>query len=241
MTGTSDGGTKTAQTTGGRLGVELSLDDLRFDDRGLIAVVCQNVFTGTVLMVAWANRDAVAATESTRRAHFFSRSRQASWRKGETSGNELIVHEVYADCDRDTLLYRVAPLGPTCHTGLRACFDAENHVVPSGLELGWLRSVVRNRASADAESSYTARLLEKGVGRVAQKVGEEGVETALAAVEAVNARGTDEQGTARADLVGELADLFFHSLVLMQACEVDAEEVARELQRRHDGATGAER
>lgn len=224
------------QTTGGRLGVELELDDLSFDDRGLIPVVCQDVFTGTLLMVAWADRDAVAATERTRRAHFFSRSRQASWRKGETSGNELVVHEVHADCDRDTLLYRVAPLGPTCHTGLRSCFDAESHAVASGLELGWLRAVVRERTSADADSSYTARLLERGVGRVAQKVGEEGVETALAAVATANAQDPDEQASARADLVGELADLFFHSLVLMQACGLDAEEIARELQRRHVGA-----
>lgn len=221
--------------SGGRLGAGLNLDDLRFDDRGLIPVVCQNVFTGTVLMVAWADRAAVAATDDTRRAHFYSRSRQQAWRKGETSGNELVVHEVRADCDRDTLLYRVEPLGPTCHTGLRSCFDAEDDAVASELELGWLRRVVRDRAGADAESSYTARLLEKGVPRIAQKVGEEGVETALAAVAADHVRDSDHAGSARAKLIGELADLFFHSLVAMQACGVGAEDVAAELQRRHVG------
>ena len=235
-----------AELTGGRLGCassldELSLDDLRFDDRGLIPVVCQNVFTGTVLMVAWADQAAVAATIDTQRAHFFSRSRQQSWRKGETSGNELVVHEIHADCDRDTLLYRAAPMGPTCHTGLRSCFDSETDPVPTGLELGWLRRVVKERAAAaDGQSSYTARLLEKGVGRIAQKVGEEGVETALAAVATEHARGTDREDAARGELIGEIADLLFHSLVAMQACGIETEEVAAELQRRHVGEPGGE-
>lgn len=226
------------ETTGRRLGGAMNLEDLRFDDRGLIPVVCQNVFTGTVLMVAWADREAIAATEETRRAHFFSRSRQQSWRKGETSGHELVVHEMRADCDRDTLLYRVAPLGPTCHTGLRSCFDAEGDAVATELELGWLRRVVQSRAGTDPETSYTARLLDRGVGRVAQKVGEEGVETALAAAALSS---SEEPDTARVELVGELADLFFHSLVLMEACGVNAEEVATELQRRHVPARGGDR
>ncbi len=208
------------------------LERLRFDEAGLIPMVVQDVQSGTVLMVGWANRQAVALTIETQRAHFFSRSRQTLWRKGETSSNELVVREIAVDCDRDTLLVRADPRGPTCHTGGRSCFDDGLKRVPSQLELGWLAEVVASRARAgDANASYTARLLAQGVERVAQKVGEEAVETVIAAV-VDPARGSAE-GSQRRELVGESADLLFHLLVLLEAKQIPLQEVAAELRKRH--------
>lgn len=206
-------------------------ETLRYDDRGLLPVVVQDVGSGAVLMLAWADRAAVAATLATGYACFWSRSRQAQWKKGETSGNTLKVVEMTADCDGDALLVRALPAGPTCHRGTRSCFEPN----PALLELGWLAQVIESRRGADPASSYTARLLAQGVERVAQKVGEEGVEVALAAVVAA-LRGGESGGDAtarRAALVGEAADLAYHLLVLLAACRVDAAEVGAELLRRH--------
>ena len=189
----------------------------------LLPVVAQDVATGAVLMVAWADRDAVARTVETGFACFWSRSRRAPWMKGETSGNRLRVVEAIADCDRDTLLLRVAPEGPACHRGTRTCFEPN----PARLELGWLAGVLERRSDASPETSYTARLLAAGVERIAQKVGEEGVETALAAVT------RDEDG-----LVEEAADLLYHLLALLLARGVDAERVSRALERRHRERAG---
>jgi phosphoribosyl-ATP pyrophosphohydrolase/phosphoribosyl-AMP cyclohydrolase len=191
---------------------------LRYDERGLIPVVVQDVGTGAVLMVAWADREAVERTVATRQAWFWSRSRRALWRKGETSGNTLEVVEVLADCDGDTLLVRALPAGPACHRGTTTCFEPN----PARLELGWLAAVLRERRGADPESSYTARLLARGIERIAQKVGEEGVETAIAAV-----------AGRRDGVVNEAADLLYHLLVLLEATGVGPEEVGRELLRRH--------
>jgi phosphoribosyl-AMP cyclohydrolase / phosphoribosyl-ATP pyrophosphohydrolase len=187
---------------------------LRYDDRGVLG-------SGAVLMLAFANREAVELTLSTGQVHFWSRSRQSLWRKGETSGNTLQVVEVEADCDGDTLLVRVRPAGPACHRGTRTCFEPN----PARLELGWLAAILEERRSADPETSYTARLLQSGIERIAQKVGEEGVETAIAAIAA---------GTGRRDrVVSEAADLLYHLLVLLQASGVEPGEVAEELLRRH--------
>ncbi|HSS78974.1 MAG TPA: bifunctional phosphoribosyl-AMP cyclohydrolase/phosphoribosyl-ATP diphosphatase HisIE [Thermoanaerobaculia bacterium] len=201
---------------------------LRYDDRGLIPVVVQDVNTGAVLMQAFANREAVELTLSTGQAHFWSRSRQSLWRKGETSGNVLQVVEVAADCDADSLLVRVLPAGPACHRGTRTCFEPN----PARLELGWLAAVIESRQGADPETSYTARLLSQGIERIAQKVGEEGVEAALAAV-SLAARGDDEGGGRRKALKGEAADLLYHLLVLLLASGIDPSEIGEELLRRH--------
>lgn len=201
---------------------------LRYDDRGLIPVVVQDVNTGAVLMQAFANREAVERTLSTGQAHFWSRSRQSLWRKGETSGNVLQVVEVTADCDADSLLVRVLPAGPACHRGTRTCFEPN----PARLELGWLAAVMDSRRGADPETSYTARLLSQGIERIAQKVGEEGVETAIAAV-SLAARGDDEGGERRKALIGEAADLLYHLLVMLQASGIDPSEIGEELLRRH--------
>lgn len=198
---------------------------LRYDDRGLIPVVVQDAGSGAVLMLAYANREAVEKTLETGQAHFWSRSRRSLWRKGETSGNILKVLEVTADCDSDSLLVRALPAGPTCHRGTRTCFEPN----PARLEVGWLWEVLESRRGADPESSYTARLLAQGIERVAQKVGEEGVETALAAV-AADARGGEER---RKALVGEASDLLYHLLVLLLASGVDPGEINQKLLERH--------
>jgi phosphoribosyl-ATP pyrophosphohydrolase/phosphoribosyl-AMP cyclohydrolase len=201
---------------------------LRYDDRGLIPVVVQDVNTGAVLMAAFANREAVELTLSTGEVHFWSRSRQSLWRKGETSGNVFQVVEVTADCDADSLLVRVLPAGPACHRGTRTCFEPN----PARLELGWLATALDSRRGADPETSYTARLLSQGIERIAQKVGEEGVEAAIAAI-SLAARGDNEGGARRKALIGEAADLLYHLLVLLQASGIDPSEIGEELLRRH--------
>jgi phosphoribosyl-ATP pyrophosphohydrolase/phosphoribosyl-AMP cyclohydrolase len=204
------------------------LEAVRFDADGLVPVVAQDALSGDVLMVAWANRDALERTVSTGHAHYWSRSRQALWRKGESSGHTQAVREVRLDCDGDTVLYRVRQEGPACHTGSRTCFRSE--VVAGALAdtpdrgahlLQRLAATVRQRASERPDGSYTARLLQQGVGKAAQKVGEEAVEVVVAA--------TAEDGTR---LTSETADLLYHLLVLLEARGVPLEQVWQELEQR---------
>ena len=203
----------------------LDLESLVFDERGLVPVVAQDLSTGAVLMVAWADREALEKTVATGFAHFWSRSRQRLWKKGETSGNVLEVVEILPDCDRDTLLFRVRAAGPACHRMTRTCFEPN----AATLELGWLAEILSRRAGEDPETSYTARLLAKGLPRIAQKVGEEAVETVIASL----TTGDDEQA-----LVEEASDLLYHLLVLLQARGVGPEALAVELQARHRKGTG---
>jgi len=209
-----------------RTELALDLDALRFDERGLVAAVAQDAFTGRVLMLAWATREAVEKTLETGEAWFWSRSRGELWRKGATSGNTLAVVGIAADCDGDALLLSVVPAGPACHTGSTSCFaDA-----PGGLDLGALERIVASRVGADPARSYTARLLAEGTGRIAQKVGEEATEVVVAAL------SSSEDGAAdRARLVEETSDLLFHLAVLLRARGVSVEEVAAELAARHRG------
>jgi phosphoribosyl-ATP pyrophosphohydrolase/phosphoribosyl-AMP cyclohydrolase len=201
----------------------LDPNSLRYDDRGLVPAVVQDVGSGAVLMLAYANREAVELTLSTGQVHFWSRSRQSLWKKGETSGNTLRVVEAVADCDGDALLVRALPAGPACHRGTRTCFEPN----PARLELGWLAAVIAGRRGADPETSYTARLLAQGIERIAQKVGEEGVEIAIAAVAVSGNPGR------RAELAGEAADLLYHLLVLLEASGVRPDEIGEVLLRRH--------
>lgn len=209
----------------------LDLATLTYDERGLLPVVAQDVATGAVLMLAWADREAVRRTLDSGDAWFWSRSREEHWRKGATSGNTLRVVDVRPDCDRDALLYRVHPAGPACHRGTRTCFEEEDGPPQEPrLELGWLTTILESRRDAgDADSSYTARLLAQGTPRIAQKVAEEGAETAIAAV--VESQSDDP--AARADLVGEAADLLYHLLVLLLDRGIDPREVAETLGARH--------
>ncbi len=165
----------------------LDRKSLRYDAAGLLPVVAQDAFTGRVLMLAWANAEAVEKTISTGEAHFWSRSRQSLWRKGETSGNGLRILSVERDCDGDSLLLRVIPSGPACHTGSTSCFDAGGGTESAsvgGLDLGTLERIVAERAGADPASSYTAGLFAEGIERMAQKVGEEATEVVIAALAA---------------------------------------------------------
>jgi phosphoribosyl-AMP cyclohydrolase / phosphoribosyl-ATP pyrophosphohydrolase len=187
---------------------------LAYDRDGLVACVCQDAGTGDVLMLAWATREAVERTLATGRAWFWSRSRGELWEKGATSGNSLELVELRADCDGDALLYRVLPSGPACHTGDETCWG-ERTSFP-----GLLGRTIVQRRDADPASSYVARLLNGPREHAARKVGEEATEVLLAVP------GSDEQ-------VGEVADLVFHSLVLLARDGRDPLAVFAELARRH--------
>jgi phosphoribosyl-ATP pyrophosphohydrolase/phosphoribosyl-AMP cyclohydrolase len=217
------------QDAGEKCGPTFDPAVLRYDERGLIPVIVQDVASGAVLMFAFADRQAVELTVATGQAHFWSRSRQALWRKGETSGNTLAVAGLTADCDGDVLLLRAVPAGPACHRGTRSCFEPN----PARLELGWLAAVLDSRRDAETATSYTARLLSAGVERIAQKVGEEAVETVVAALAAAGAPHR------RPELVGEACDLLYHLLVLLSASGVTVDDVAAEFGRRHAAAGGA--
>lgn len=199
----------------------LDPDALRYGPDGLLPVVVQDIGSGAVLMLAWADRTAVANTLASGEAWFWSRSRAEHWRKGATSGNTLAVADVRADCDHDSLLYRVRPAGPACHTGARSCFESDGREVDARLELGWLAGVVRDRRAVAPEESYTRRLLDAGPPKVAQKVGEESAEVIVAAL---------AQSPER--LAEESADLLYHLLVLLETKGVAVETVATELAKR---------
>ncbi len=187
---------------------------------GLLPAIVQSAADGRVRMLGWMDRAALETTLASGRVTFYSRSRQAPWTKGESSGNWLELVGIDTDCDRDALLVRARPRGPTCHTGRASCFDGEDAPAAAST-LARLEATIRDRLARGDEASYTARLVAGGVARVAQKVGEEGVETALAAV----AGGRDA-------LVAEAADLLYHLLVLLATREVGLEEVLAELERR---------
>lgn len=217
---------------------DFDLTALRYDATGLLPVVAQDAFTGRVLMLAWANVEAVAKTLATGEAHFWSRSRNSLWRKGESSGNLLRVLSIEHDCDGDSLLLRVQPAGPACHTGATSCFDGEGDSF-GGLDLGALERIVAARAGADPENSYTARLLAEGIERMAQKVGEEATEVVIAALAAHHARDprSEMTGEGRQErpqrLVEEASDLLFHLVVLLRASGISTSDLARELSARH--------
>jgi phosphoribosyl-AMP cyclohydrolase / phosphoribosyl-ATP pyrophosphohydrolase len=190
---------------------------------GLVPAIVQDVDTGAVLMMAYMNREALEQTLERKRAVFFSRSKQRLWEKGETTGHTLDVIDVALDCDSDTLLVTARPRGPACHNGTLTCFGDEPRTAATSISfLAKLESVITQRAAEKPDSSYTAKLLAKGINKVAQKVGEEGVETALAGV------NESEQ-----KLVEESADLLFHLLVLLRARGVPLREVVNELEKRH--------
>jgi phosphoribosyl-ATP pyrophosphohydrolase/phosphoribosyl-AMP cyclohydrolase len=186
---------------------------------GLIPAIVQHVHDGRVLMLGYVDRVSLEATVSTGLMHFHSRSRNALWRKGEMSGNVLKVVSIAMDCDRDALLCQVVPAGPTCHRGTNSCFDGEARAHPW---LNELEALIAERLKSPAEGSYVATLVKQGLPRVAQKVGEEGVETAIAAISG------DEEA-----LSGEAADLLFHLLVLLHARGLAIADVIKVLADRH--------
>ncbi len=205
---------------------DVDISSLKFDEKGLIPAIVQDARTREVLMVAYMNDDAVRRTIEGPDAWFFSRSRNALWHKGETSGNYLKVVQVVADCDSDTLLVVANPVGPACHTGNRTCFFEDPLVTHAELSasasvLDGLYQVIEQRKRDKPEGSYTTRLFSDGAPRIAQKVVEEAGEVAIAAV-AENGGSTSE----------EVADLLYHTLVLMAATGTDPADVWAELEKR---------
>ena len=204
-------------------GIDMSL--IKFDEKGLVPVVVQDSTSAEVLMTAWANQEALKLTAASGELTLWSRSRKELWKKGETSGNVMKVLELRIDCDGDTLLAIVDPAGPACHTGKRTCFYRSLWGKENSTEatfLGRLWGYLNIRKSEDPEESYTARLLAKGPSRVAQKVGEEGVETAIAAA-------TGDRESFRY----EAADLIYHLLVACISSGITFNEVLEELMSRH--------
>ena len=205
------------------------LEKVRFGPDGLVPVVAQDGRSGNVLMLAWANREALTLTLTNGRAYYWSRSRQALWRKGESSGHDQLVHEIRLDCDGDSVLYRVEQHGPACHTGQPTCFftivrpdgTTVEGADPGGNLLTRLATTIADRAAERPADSYTVKRLDKGAAKISQKVGEEAVEVVVAA----NA----EDGPR---LASESADLLYHLLVLLQARDVRFDDVLAALQQR---------
>ncbi|WP_413693218.1 bifunctional phosphoribosyl-AMP cyclohydrolase/phosphoribosyl-ATP diphosphatase HisIE [Psychromonas sp. KJ10-2] len=195
-----------------------TLDWAKVDN--LMPVIVQNQVSGKVLMLGYVNEESLAATLESGKMTFFSRTKQRLWCKGEQSGNFLNVVEISSDCDNDTLLAIVNPIGPTCHLGNETCFKNEQE--PSLSFISDLEQVIKSRKGADPKSSYTASLYARGTKRISQKVGEEGVEVALAAM----AKDMDE-------LTCESADLLYHLTVLLQNEGLSLADVAAKLTERH--------
>ena len=212
--------------------------DVRYGPDGLLPAVIQDVSDGRVLMVAWMDAEALAATLETGQVHFHSRSRGRLWRKGETSGNVLHLRGLATDCDGDALLVTAEPHGPTCHRGTRSCFDSDGTAAQqSNQQLGWLEELwatIVSRTAKRPSGSYTAALLEGGVDAVARKVTEEATEVLIAAKDdaAAEAGGHDREST-RAALAGETADLLYHALVVLAERGVDPSQVIAVLRSRH--------
>ena len=203
---------------------------VRFDERGLVAVIVADAVTGTVLTLAYADREALEKTLATGATWLWSRSRAALWEKGATSGNTQRVLAVSLDCDADAVLYRVVPNGPACHSGAASCFSATfvlpgSEDVPAGAAfasaVGSLAQTIAGRKAHPVAGSYTAKLFAGGVDRIAKKIGEEATEVVIAA-----------KNDDRAELVWETADLFYHTLVLLAERGVALDEVGAELSRR---------
>jgi phosphoribosyl-AMP cyclohydrolase / phosphoribosyl-ATP pyrophosphohydrolase len=204
---------------------------------GLIPVVVQDVADGRVLMLAYADAEALAATMATGELHFHSRSRDRLWRKGETSGNTLTVRALALDCDGDALLATVEPAGPTCHRGTRSCFDLEGAPATTPVGFAWLETLwttIADRVATRPEGSYTAHLLDGGVDAVARKVTEEATEVLVAAKDDATAEaGSVDRAATREALAGETADLFYHTLVVLAERGLPPSEVIAALRSRH--------
>ncbi len=197
----------------------LEVKNLKFDAAGLIPAIIQDYNTRVVLMQGYMNAESIAETERSGKVCFFSRSRQRLWTKGEESGNFLHVKEILVDCDKDSLLVKAIPAGPTCHTGSDTCWDEVNR---EGDFLHYLQRYLQKRKEDSPEVSYTARLIGEGINKVAQKVGEEAVELVI------EAKDENEEL-----FLNEAADLMYHYIVLLIAKGYSLEDVERVLEKRH--------
>ena len=189
---------------------------------GLVPAIIQDAKTKTVLMLGYMNKEAYEKTTKTGKVTFFSRSRQCLWTKGETSGNFLELVDIMVDCDNDTLLVKVNPTGPTCHKGTDTCWGEKNEVNPL-LFLTYLQDFINTRHEEMPEGSYTTSLFKDGINRMAQKVGEEALEAVIEACNGTNGR-----------LIYEGADMIYHLIVLLTSKGLRIEDLAKELQLRHD-------
>ena len=189
---------------------------------GLVPAIIQDAKTKTVLMLGYMNKEAYEKTTKTGKVTFFSRSRQCLWTKGETSGNFLELVDIMVDCDNDTLLVKVNPTGPTCHKGTDTCWGEKNEVNPL-LFLTYLQDFINTRHEEMPEGSYTTSLFKDGINRMAQKVGEEALEAVIEACNGTNGR-----------LIYEGADMIYHLIVLLTSQGLRIEDLAKELQVRHD-------
>ena len=189
---------------------------------GLVPAIIQDAKTKTVLMLGYMNQEAYEKTTKTGKVTFFSRSRQCLWTKGETSGNFLELVDIMVDCDNDTLLVKVNPTGPTCHKGTDTCWGEKNEVNPL-LFLTYLQDFINTRHEEMPEGSYTTSLFKDGIKRMAQKVGEEALEAVIEACNGTNGR-----------LIYEGADMIYHLIVLLTSKGLRIEDLAKELQVRHD-------
>ncbi len=208
------------------LPMKLNLEQLQFDQHGLLPVIVQHAETGEVLTLAYMNRESLNKTLDTGETWFFSRSRQQLWHKGESSGNVQRLVSIKFDCDADALLLQVLPAGPACHTGARTCFhrlldDNKPTALPLPQILAELQEVIQQRRRDLPEGSYTAALFRKGIKKIAQKVGEEAVEVAIASV-----HESDDH------LAAETADLLYHLLVLLVARQVPLQQIIQKLAER---------
>ncbi|MFD1850822.1 bifunctional phosphoribosyl-AMP cyclohydrolase/phosphoribosyl-ATP diphosphatase HisIE [Oceanobacillus bengalensis] len=212
--------------------MKVNIPELKFDEKGLIPAIIQDAETGKVLTLAYMNEESLQKTLDTNETWFFSRSRQALWNKGETSGNKQQVQTITYDCDSDALLVQVKALGPACHTGAATCFhnDLYTNEVPSHDIIPQVVTKIKERHEDPVEGSYTAYLFEKGIDKVLKKVGEETSEVII------GAKNNDKQET-----TSEIADLTYHTLVLMEMLGITTVAIKDELKKRHIKKEGQEK
>jgi phosphoribosyl-ATP pyrophosphohydrolase/phosphoribosyl-AMP cyclohydrolase len=211
---------------------KVDLITIKFDEKGLVPVIAQDYQTGEVLMMAYMNKNALEKTLSTGRAHYFSRSRNKLWLKGETSGNFQEVLAVYYDCDEDTLLLKVNQIGVACHTGERSCFfrrldKGDKEPADINIMTGLFKTI-EERKKASPDKSYVASLYAKGLDKILEKVKEESTELIEAA-----------KGKTRKEIIHEMADLWFHTFVLLGHKDISLQEILEELKKRF-GISGIE-
>ncbi len=200
----------------------IAIDDLKFDEKGLIPAIVQDADSGRVLTLAYMNRESLGISLERRLTCFWSRSRQELWLKGETSGNYQHIVSITADCDHDALLVRVHPDGPACHLGTASCFENPLLIGEEAFSLEGLYELLTDRKAQLPEGSYTSYLFQKGIDKILKKVGEECTEVIVAG-----------KGGERAETVYEIADLAYHVMVLMVEMGIRPEEIRRELASRH--------
>ena len=208
----------------------MNLDDVKFDERGLIPAIVQNAATREVLTLAYMNRESLAKTIETQQTWFWSRSREELWHKGETSGNTQKVVSLTLDCDGDAIVVLVDPAGPACHTGATSCFETGSNATGIGSVLDQLYQLIESRERERPSNSYTTYLFDEGLDKILKKVGEESAETIIAAK-------NEDQGR----VVSEVSDLMYHLLVLLVARGVSLEEISRELGKRRKAGNASER